>query len=225
MCSLFLSAAQPLAAQSIPAPGPGDPRLQSVMYDPDQVVRLPVSAGYQLMVSFQAGEQIETIAVGNSNAWQVTANKRGDILFIKNIVSSAATNMTVLTDARIYNFELESSDDAEGPFSVRFLYADPVNLARVKEAETQRFRYKISGSKAIRPSSITADENRLSIQWTQGATLPAMFRIDGNGQVYAINGDMQNGSFVLAGSPKKLVFRLDEMKATATRVSIRRRKP
>jgi hypothetical protein len=72
---------------------------------------------------------------------------------------------------------------------------------------------------------INAEENRLSIQWTEGATLPAMFRIEGDGREYAINGEMQNGSFVLEGLPKKLVFRLDEMKATATRVSIRRRKP
>lgn len=224
-CLTFLLFAQPLAAQSIPAPGPGDARLQTVMYDPEQVVQLPVSAGYQLMVSFQAGEQIETIAVGNSNAWQVTANKRGDFLFVKSIVPSAATNMTIVTDVRIYNFELLSSTNGEGPFSVRFLYADPVNLTKAGESTSQKFRYKISGTKAIRPASIIVEGNRVSIQWPEGSSLPAIFRVEDNGQEAVVNGEMQDGLFVIEGVPQKLVFRVDEMKATATRATVRRGRP
>ena len=38
----------PAAAQIRPEPGPGDPRIQSVLYDADQVVQLQVATGYQL---------------------------------------------------------------------------------------------------------------------------------------------------------------------------------
>jgi type IV secretion system protein VirB9 len=80
---LLLLLAHGAQAQIRPSPGGGDPRLQTVPYDANQVVQLPVATGYQLMVAFDAGEHIETMAVGDSAGWQVSANKRGDFMFVK----------------------------------------------------------------------------------------------------------------------------------------------
>jgi type IV secretion system protein VirB9 len=77
---LLLLIGGPLSAQVRPVAGSGDPRLQTIDYNPDQIVQLGVASGYQLMVSFAPGERVETIAVGDSSAWQVTTNKRGDFL-------------------------------------------------------------------------------------------------------------------------------------------------
>ena len=59
-------AALPAHAQVRPQPGSGDPRIQSVMYDADQVVQLQVPTGYELTVEFAPDERIENVAVGDS---------------------------------------------------------------------------------------------------------------------------------------------------------------
>ena len=61
-------------AQVRPAPGPGDPRIQTIVYDANQVVQLQVASGYQLAIEFAPDERIENVAVGVSSAWQVTPN-------------------------------------------------------------------------------------------------------------------------------------------------------
>ncbi|MBB4642582.1 TrbG/VirB9 family P-type conjugative transfer protein [Rhizorhapis suberifaciens] len=215
--------AVPLAGQVSPIPGSGDPRLQTIVYDPEQVVQLPVASGYQLMVSFATGERIETIAVGDSTSWQITANRRGDYLFIKNIVPAPATNMTIVTDARVYNFELMLSSATEGetPFTVRFVYPDPPPPAEPLLETPVRYKYRIGGARQIRPTSIVQDGGRLFLNWPETSPLPAMYRIDDDGAESLVNSEMQDGYFVIEGTPKKLIFRLDSLTANASRSRIR----
>jgi len=49
-----------------------DPRLRTVNFEPDKVVQVQGRLGYQSMIEFGPGEQIENVAVGDSSAWQVT---------------------------------------------------------------------------------------------------------------------------------------------------------
>lgn len=212
--------AQPVQAQVRAEPGAGDPRLQTIAYDPDQVVQLPVASGYQLMVAFGSGEHIETIAVGDSGAWQVTANKRGDYLFVKKLEASRATNLTVVTDARIYSFELvdASGDGAQLPFVVRFLYPDAAKEVAVVPPDRPTYRYRFEGVRALRPKSISMGVDRIGIEWPSDVALPAVFRVDDDGEETLVNGEMQDGRFVVEGLPKKLVFRLDLLRASAVRV-------
>ncbi len=117
----FLALLAPVAAngQVMPKPGPGDPRVQSVEYNPDQVVILQASLGYQMSVEFAPDERIENVAIGDSGAWQATPNRRGDRLFIKPVQGGVATNMVVVTDARTYAFELRPAA-GDMAFTVRF---------------------------------------------------------------------------------------------------------
>lgn len=210
----------PALAQVRPTPGVGDPRLQMITYDANQVVQLPVANGYQLTVAFDTGEHIETIAVGDSTAWQVSANKRGDYLFVKNLGSGRTTNMTVTTDARLYSFELvdASGEGAALPFVVRFLYPEALKSAVELLQVQPPYRYRLQGAAALRPKAISVASDRISIEWPPDVALPAVFRIDEDGQETLVNGEMQDGHFVVEGLPKKLVFRLDLLTASAVRV-------
>jgi type IV secretion system protein VirB9 len=211
-------------AQIRPVPTGGDPRLQSVAYDDKQVVQLDVGDTKQLMVAFAPGERIETIAVGDSSAWQVTAGKRGDFLFVKNTRASGMTNMTVVTDARTYSFELVPSGSygGETPYIVRFTYgAAEQQVASESAQPITRYRYTIAGPKALRPSRIDVDGNRVLISWPDATDLPAVFAVD-QGVESLVNGEMQNGQFVVIGTPERLVFRLDRAVASAKRRVLRR---
>jgi type IV secretion system protein VirB9 len=89
-----------------PAPGAVDPRIRTVAYDPDQVVRLTGYFGIQTMLEFAPDERIENVSIGDAMGWQVTPNKKANLLFLKPLDRTAATNMTVVTDRRRYVFEL-----------------------------------------------------------------------------------------------------------------------
>ena len=97
------------------------PRVQSMIYDPDRVVLLPAALGYALVVELSDDEHVDSIVVGNSAAWQVTANKQGDRLVIKPLADAASTDMVVTTSDRRYIFTLQLASDVESvPFVVRF---------------------------------------------------------------------------------------------------------
>jgi type IV secretion system protein VirB9 len=215
--------ASPAAAQSYPQPGNGDPRLQVVQYDPAQIIRLSVAPGLQTMVELARGENIQTIGVGDSAAWQVSAGKRGDFFFVKNVNASAMTNMTVVTAARVYNFELLPSGGYGeiSPYHVRLVY--PPGAPKVETVETEpAFAYRISGARAIRPSSVYQEGTRTILEWPDDAPLPAIFTLE-SGKEALVNGEMQDGQFVIAGTPVKLVFRLNRETAFATRQPIKAR--
>jgi type IV secretion system protein VirB9 len=207
----------PAFAQSYPQPGEGDPRIQTVKYDPAQIIRLSVAPGLQTMVELAAGESIQTIGVGDSVAWQVSAGKRGDFFFVKNISASAVTNMTVITAGRVYNFELAPSGGygEVSPYHVRLEYPGRVQTVATINMEPI-FEYKITGARAIRPSSVYQENNRTIVEWDADQPLPAIFTME-NGSEALVNGEMQDGRFVIAGSPTKLLFRLDKKTAYATR--------
>ena len=68
VAALLLLAAPTALAQVRPQPGPGDPRVQTVMFAPDQVVQLQAAPGYQITVALNPDERIESIALGDSAA-------------------------------------------------------------------------------------------------------------------------------------------------------------
>lgn len=209
----------PASAQIRPQPGAGDPRIQSVLYDPQQVVQLQVAQGYQLAVEFAPGERIENVAVGDSSAWQVTPNKRGDLLFIKPVASGVSTNMTVVTDARSYVFELVP---AYGPlpdlaFTVRFTYPEPAATS-VVPGDAAAIPYRLSGTRALRPVAMEDDGARTYIEFGADQTLPAIFMIDGDGHETPADGKMRDGIYVIDAVASRLIFRRDDDEATATRL-------
>jgi type IV secretion system protein VirB9 len=207
----------PLSAQTYPQPGAGDPRIQTVQYDPAQIIRLSVAPGLQTMVELAPGENIQTIGVGDSAAWQVSAGKRGDFFFIKNVGATALTNMSVVTAARVYNFELTpgSGYGEISPYHIRVEYPSQTQGVAVVDSEP-KFQFRLSGSKAIRPESVYQQGVRTIVEWTADAALPAIFSFE-NGSESLVNGEMQDGRFVIVGTPAKLIFRLGRQTAYATR--------
>lgn len=196
-----------------------DPRLQTIPYDSGRVVPLRVAPGFQLTVIFGADERVENVAIGDSEAWQVTLNNRGDSLFLKPIRSGGVTNMTVITDARVYNFELASTQGstADTPFTVRFLYPEsekPPELA----PQPGVGRYRLSGSRTLRPSAIDDDGIRTFIEWRASQALPAIFALDEQGNEILLDGHIRDGRYVIDSVHRILLFKLDRQTARAARL-------
>ena len=201
-------------------PGPGDSRVQTVEWHQDRVVPLQVAAGYQLMVEFAADEHIESVAVGDSSAWQVTPNRNGDRVFVKPLQGGLSTNLTVVTSARTYTFELSPAygPSADMPYVVRFTYPAADATAEAEPAGTMAGRYRLSGARALRPSRISDDGIHTYIEWPREAALPAVYALDERGRESLVNGMMRDDLFVIDAVVPRLVFRIDRDVARAERV-------
>ncbi|HEV2817236.1 MAG TPA: TrbG/VirB9 family P-type conjugative transfer protein [Allosphingosinicella sp.] len=210
-----------LAAQA--QPGPGESRVQTVEWHADQVVPLQVAAGYQLMVEFAADERIESVAVGDSGAWQVTPNRSGDRVFVKPLQGNLSTNLTVVTSARTYTFELSPlyGPSADMPYVVRFTYPAADATAEAEPAGAMAGRYRLSGARALRPSRISDDGIHTYIEWPREAALPAVYALDERGRESLVNGMMRDDLFVIDAVVPRLVFRIDRDVARAERVAER----
>lgn len=169
-----------------------DPRIRTLMYDPDRVVALNAFFGYQLMIEFGADERIEDVAIGDGATWQVTPNKGANLLFIKPVEHATRTNMTVVTDRRGYLFALTAnpSRDAgagEMTYVVRFAYPpEPVVVISPPPPPppppTQRNRaYTYTGSRALLPSLVFDDGQFTYFRWPESQSTPAVFILAPNG--------------------------------------------
>jgi type IV secretion system protein VirB9 len=205
-----------------PEAGKGDPRIQWVNYDPEQVVQLRIAVHFQALIEFGPGERIENVALGNSNAWQAVPNQRGDRLFVKPLQDGVPTNMVVATDAHTYNFDLTSTGFPDGnlPYTVRFRY--PSEETADVAAPIVMATYVLRGAKAIRPLTITDDGRATVISWPRHGPMPAIFAAGGRGSEALVNGAVQaDGRFVIDGVTRKLVFRLGKLQASAIRRPLR----
>ena len=219
--------AAPAAAQLRPAPGAGDPRLQTVNYDPGQIVQLSGAPGYQLTVQLAPDEQVQNVAIGDSGAWQVSVNGAGDHLFIKPVQPDVATNMTVITSVRVYNFELFPlhAPVPDMAWNVRFHYpapepeVDEVQFVDVSAASRRLSRYRVSGDRLLRPSSVSNDGEQTYIRWAANQPIPAVFELAAGGGERLVNGAMRGDEFVIDGVPERLSFRIDGRSARAVRLA------
>lgn len=225
VASLALLLSAPLVGQVRPQPAAGgDPRVQSVEYKEDQVVALDVAPGYQLMLEFAPDERIESVAVGDSGAWQVTPNRAGDRVFVK-ALQSMPSNLTVVTTARLYTFELNPLFGGSGAMAyvVRFTYPAAAGESADAEPAAVAGRYRLSGARALRPSRISDDGIHTYIEWPRESSLPAVYSLDERGQESLVNGMMRDDLFVIDAVVSRLVFRIDRDVARAERVVERAR--
>jgi type IV secretion system protein VirB9 len=205
---------------------PPDPRIQTVLYDAGRVYPIEVSSGYTLMIALGAGEHVETMAVGDSSAWQVTANKRGDAIFIKRIHQGVNTNLTVVTDTRTYAFELFGTTlYRPTPLIMRFSYPAAIKPAVEPDPASGAISYRLSGASVLRPSLIEARDNVTTLAWPKGIAVPAVFQVDADGTESLISGTFVNDRMIIQGVPQQLLFRSGKLLASATMVAPRKGRP
>lgn len=228
LMSLAVLSRAPLCAEVIPASTTGDSHIQSVAYDPQEVILLHVAPGFATTVVFSPDERIETVTVGESSAWQVQVNKRADQMVVKPLGTPASTNLTVISDQRIYNFLLTTlaPDFGVAPYLVRITYPSPPQNETV---ETQPPRpltvYRLSGARDLRPTAMSDDDRFTSIEWSVSAPMPAVYSQDTSGHLALVNGIVRDGVYVIEGVFAKLVFVRGAARAQAMRIESGGAKP
>jgi type IV secretion system protein VirB9 len=221
LIAALLLAAAPASSEITPSPTSGDSHIQSVAYDPQEVVVLHVAPGFATTVVFSPDERIETVTVGESSAWQVQANKRADQLVVKPLGNPSATNLTVISDQRSYAFLLTTSapDFGVSPYLVRFTYpAMPLAQGEPAKVASGTKVYRLSGSRDLRPTAMSDDDQFTSIVWPADAAMPAVYAEQKRGKLALVNGVVRDGVFVIEGVYPKLVFLRGSERAQALRL-------
>jgi type IV secretion system protein VirB9 len=229
----------PLLLLAGPAVAEPDPRVRSVLYTPDKVVRFTAKPGYQSSIRFGADERIENVAVGDSAAWQVTPNKRGNYLFIKPLIAGARSNMMVITDQRTYLFDLETARGTQLVYTLSFDYPDypapgsvqPAPTAAPPAADTVlasappavppklNFAWKAEGAKSLRPARIFDDSKAVYLSWPETSALPAVLVPAPDGTESPADYRMDNGFIVIDGMPRRIIIRRGKESATVLATS------
>lgn len=194
---ILLLTATPMTASGAETPRPGltDPRIQTVEYDPDQVIVLRGVLNYQLMLEFSPGERIENVSIGDSLGWQVTPNRKANLLFLKPVDRSAVTNMTVVTNQRRYAFDLRvAPKNARGvmPYVVRFSYpqmamAVPIPPEREAPPQIVNRSYAVTGAAENAPVLIFDDGRMTYFEWPAQGAVPAIFAVGADGAESLVN--------------------------------------
>lgn len=238
----FLAAAL-LAASALAVPaGAEDARLVERPYDPGAVVRVDGKAGVQATIRFAEDEHIENVAIGDSQKWQVTPNKRANLLFVKPLTDRAATNMTVVTDKRTYLFDLVANPANRTPLYVlAFSYPEDetdeqqadageaataapsaIELAAatdpyaVVDPASLNFAWGSKGDAKLLPQRVYDDGDATFLTWPAGTPLPAILIKDHKGDEGPVNFAVRGETIVVEGVPHEIVLRSGEDSAVLT---------
>lgn len=178
-----------------------DKRIRTLVYSPNEIYKFTGHYGFESVIEFESDEEIGTVSLGDSVAWQIVPS--GSRLFLKPVEPDAMTNMTIVTSKRTYNFELHANttddiDDPEMVFVLRFIYGRGAGIAvsnymdsvpdPTVEPEKYNFDYQISGADEVAPIRIFDDGKFTYFEFKdKNAEVPAFFLTYGDGSESLIN--------------------------------------
>lgn len=224
---LVIASAASATAEVRPRPGPSDPRVRVVDYNPDDVVRVTGVFRSVTQIVFDPSEAIQHVALGDTVAWEVAA--QGNLLFIKPTEHHAGTNLIVTTRRgaalRNYSFELDarqggiSVGSANTFYQVRFRYPADEEAARLaltaavaanietKIVDTElslgvlrgrrNYEYTAQGASALQPSEVSDNGQFTVMRFPANQALPAIFQVLPDGSESVVPFDVRNDYVVI----------------------------
>lgn len=208
-------------SQAAPLP---DARIRTVPYRADTVYRLRGYVGYQIDITFAAGERFVGLGVGDSKGLKFTA--AGNHLFLKPRAARVATNLTVLTNRRTYLFDYEAGPTPPDPsgadviYALRFEYPTVLvrsasrelarvatNLAAAQRTRPRNYDYWYCGNPSLKPAAAWDDGVRTTLVFGAHREFPAVFALNEDGSESLVNFDVQAGRIVVQRVARRLIVR------------------
>lgn len=227
----FLALALATATQTSTPVLADDPRLVELEYDPGQIVRINGKSRVQATIMFADDEVIENVAIGDSQSWQVTPNKRANLLFVKPLADNAVTNLTVVTSQRTYLFDLVASPRNRPVYVMSFRYpaleaakaaaaelearrlANPSEMAAatdpfaVLDPANLNFAWEKRGDASLLPVRAYDDGRATFLSWPSDRAVPAILVTDTDGTEGPVNFTVRGETIVVQSVPRQIVLR------------------
>ena len=211
-----------------------DSRMKIVSYNPYDVVTI---AGNHLIatdIEFDRQESIISVDIGDSLAWVYSVPKSIPyILSVKPVIPTSDTNMTVITNKRIYHFHLKTSPQdtpqSRGvTYSILFKYLNNninnVNSNNGAPSDFNSFieqntsfntmqeltwndNYSFTGSKAIAPIKAFDNGTFTVFKFAKNEPIPAIFAVDAKRNESSLNVHAQGDYVFIQGVYPQYTFR------------------
>jgi type IV secretion system protein VirB9 len=220
-CAATLSLA---SAEVAPVKGKTDARIRSAIYNASEVYRIRGYVGYQIDLEFESGETFTGLGAGDIEALSFVG--KDNHLFLKPKAVKVATNITVLTNRRQYQFDYTAfaqrpATNEDVIYSLRFVYspsaAEVSAEAASKRLETQlqdasanRVRnvdYWYCGHPTLKPVAASDDGVHTRLTFAVNADLPAIFVRNDDNSESLLNFSMDGGDVVVHRVAQRFVLR------------------
>jgi type IV secretion system protein VirB9 len=206
-----------------------DVRLRAVLYDANEVYRLPAYVGYETDIEFEAGERFVGLGAGDLKGLAFSAQRNH--LFIKPRATDVNTNITVLTDRRVYHFDYVAvahapdASHADVLYALRFLYPAPLSVATastrpasdsphvaslLSSPATQRPRnedYWYCGARELQPLAAWDDGVQTHLRFSGRQDMPALFLKNQDGSESLLNFHIDHDEVVVHRVVQRLILR------------------
>jgi type IV secretion system protein VirB9 len=234
VCALSALASMHAYAELTPARGLVDPRVRVVAYDPEQVIKLHGFVGYQIHFQFAEGETFVNLAAGDNKALDV--GYEANHLVLKPLAEKVATNITVLTNRRVYQFDYSASADRPDPdrqdviYSLRFIYPQDEARRAAEELEQQRTNLQLAsadqdshrarntnywgcGAAAIRPASAYDDGVQTRLRFAAHSEFPTLYVKNDDDSESLVNFTVDHDEVVIHRVVRSFVLRRGKLVA------------
>ncbi len=199
-----------------------DPRLRTVDYRPTLVLPLTAFVGYHVHIEFAPGEYFVNLGAGDTSSLDVGAE--GNHLLLKPKQASGGTNLTILTNRRVYFIDYRALARApradEAIYSVAFRYPDgdyPAAAPATPHVDAAdpliaprpvlNRDYWYCGSPTLRPVAAVDDGLQLWLTFAAHAELPAIFAGEPDGTEALVNTHVEDDTIVVHRLVGRLVLR------------------
>lgn len=201
-------------AELLPLAFGGDSRIREVMYDPDQVLKLDGVVGYHLHLELEEGETFVNLGAGDTAAVEIGAEGRH--LMLKPKQATVATNLTLLTNKRVYTIEYTARRGRElrpSVFMVRFRYP-PGAVPEVPEpqppAAPRNRNYWACGAAELRPVEAFDDGVQTHLRFPARTEWPAIFVAGEDRSEGLVNFHVEGDVAIVHRVARRLVLRRGE---------------
>lgn len=223
-------------AVSVPKGSAKDGRIQTVVYNPDDVIHVHARIGEAVLIQLEDGELLtgdptSGLGMGDTEAWNLAV--RGNNLYMKPVASAPATNMLITTSKkRTYAFDLSLTGKKNGKYVqkptyiLRFVYPDTAAYKARAEAQKQakalekikgtrhrssvqyNYNYWGKGNKALAPTAAYDNGRFTYFSFDNGRELPLIYKVMADGTEMLLNSHVEGDTVVIHETAKHFVLRL-----------------
>jgi len=198
-----------------------DARLRIVEFRSNAVLPLTGFVGYHIHFQFAPDERFVSLGAGDSAILDVGAE--ANHLLLKPKLPTAGTNLTILTNRRVYFIDFRAlarrPQPDEAVYSIAFRYPEPdpasaapngaaaVAAALAVVPPIVNRNYWFCGSPALRPAMAVDDGVQIRLKFPPHAELPAIYASAPDGAETLVNTHVENDTVVVHQLAERLVLR------------------
>ncbi|MBP2307498.1 P-type conjugative transfer protein VirB9 [Azospirillum melinis] len=229
-------AAGAVRAEQAPKSGGFDTRVQLVVYNSLDVVRIVGCPTTSTQITFATGEEITQVSIGDAEAW--LAQPAANMLFLKPTEVRAATNAQVVTrraDGSLRSYQLHLIAEQSGKdtgcaiYAVRFRYPQDERAERadrrtqaaeqIRERDAQarlaaawtegprNWRYVAQGSAALEPAEVSDNGRQTAFRFPGSRRVPAIYAVAPDGSEAIVPASMAGDTAVVQTTARAFLLR------------------